>query len=380
MRRAMLRYLCFLAACAVLLFAAPACAQDREPEQIRVRVINNVDAITLTAESGYKVYDRGDGRLLKEGGALYGAKVAAAPQGLMLGDLPIAAEGIRIKTNKDGRIYADKWRFRGELEIFKNKESKLVVVNNLDIESYLYGVLYHEVSHYWPYEVLKAQAIAARSFALYQKKAMKDKDYDVTADIYSQVYGGRTAEKYRTNRAVDMTRGKILEFNNDCLPAYYHATCGGFTEDAGNLWKIDLAPLKGVECKFCRRSKHFHWIKKIGIADIEETLNKAGYAASGITQIKIDGRNRSNRINNLIIQGNGQEVKIPGKDFRILIGPNLLKSNNYNVWLSGNTAVFKGTGWGHGVGMCQWGAYFMAKKGYKAAQILQYYYPGAEIK
>ena len=346
------------------------------PRNIRVRILRHLNSVKITLDSRYKIYTLKDNKLIKEGKSLYRAKVAAASGGLKIGKSLLNHEGIKIKTKKDGAIYIDKWRFRGEIGIFKDKNSKLVFVNYLDIEDYLYGVLRHEVSHRWPYEVLKAQAIAARTYALYQKEVMKDKAYDLTSDIYSQVYGGRRSEGYRTNKAVNFTKGKVLTYKGDIFPAYYHATCGGKTEDANNLWKTNLAPLKGVECKFCKRSKHFHWTRKIKLHDIE----KANLKLKGITSIKIESKNKAGRINDLIITHNAGVARIPGKDFRIAIGPNLLKSNNYEVAILGANAIFKGIGWGHGVGMCQWGAYYMAKNKYKAEEILQHYYPGTEIK
>ena len=371
----------FLAAlCFGVLFHNIAFARDKKEDGIiRVCVLKNVDNIRLTLDGGYKIYSRSN-KLEREGKFLYRARVDASDKGLCLGEFSIPLDGIIIKPDKDGSIYLDKWRFRGAIGILKNKDSKLTVVNYIDIESYLYGVLYHEVSHRWPYEMLKVQAIAARTYALYQKRVMKDKDYDVTADIYSQVYGGRRSERYRTNRAVNLTRGKVLTYKGDIFPAYYHATCGGVTEAASNLWKIDLPPLKGVKCGFCGKSKHFSWKRRIKLSVLEESLKKAGYNVDGIVSIDIKSRNRSNRINYLAITSSIGTADIPGKDFRIIIGPNVLKSNNYDVSIIDGSAVFQGKGWGHGAGMCQWGAYFMARKGYKASEILRYYYPGAEIK
>ncbi len=377
----MIKHLFFYLLCLGLCASPRVFAQDTKPQDIvRVCVLKNADSVRLSVNTGYKIYELKNQGLIKEGKSLYKVRITATPDGLLVGDTPVNSDGIKIDSNKDGRIYLDRWRFRGEVYISKTKDLKLVVVNSLDVEDYLYGVLYHEVSHRWPYEALKAQAVAARTYALYQKRIMRDKDYDLTADIYSQVYGGRTSEKYRTNKAVDLTKGEVLTYNGDIFPAYYHATCGGFTEDAGNLWNMDLAPLKGVECKFCKRSKHFNWKMKIKLKDMEGLLNGAGYKVKDITAIKIESRNKSNRINNVIITNSAGDTVIPGKDFRIALGPNLLRSNNYEVSIAEDTAVFNGIGWGHGVGMCQWGAYFMARKGYKAEEILKYYYPGTEIK
>ncbi|MCX5716080.1 MAG: SpoIID/LytB domain-containing protein, partial [Candidatus Omnitrophica bacterium] len=167
----------------------------------------------------------------------------------------------------------------------------------------------------------------------------------------------RTSEKWKTNMGVDSTRGEVLTFDGDIFPSYYHATCGGFTEDASNLWKIDLAPLKGVECAFCKKAKHYRWRAKVSLNDIESALEKAGIKdAKDIISIEIESRNRSNRINNLVIKTAAGAVTVAGKDFRLAVGPNKLRSNNYEVNVENGQAVFNGTGWGHGVGMCQWGA------------------------
>jgi len=350
-------------------------------EIIRVRILKNLNSVKITLDSAYEIHTLKDNKLIKKGKSLYRAKVSAASVGIRLGKQVLHHDSIKIRTKRDGAIYIDRWRFRGEVVIFKGKKnSKLIFVNHIDIEDYLRGVLYHEVSHRWPYETLKAQAITARTYALYQKGIMKDKDYDLTSDIYSQVYGGRRSERRKTNRAVNLTKGEILTYKDEIFPTYYHATCGGFTEDSSNLWKTDLPPLKSIECGFCKRSKHYRWKKKIKLNDIEKALNKSGYKIKGITSITIESRNKSSRINNLIITHSAGKATIQGKDLRIAIGPNLLKSNNYDVNIARNIAIFKGTGWGHGAGMCQWGAYFMARKKYTAKQILQHYYPGTKIK
>ena len=135
-----------------------------------------------------------------------------------------------------------------------------------------------------------------------------------------------------------------------------------------------------MACGFCTRSKHFSWTRQIALRDIEDALQQAGCKVDGVYAIAIESRNRSHRINNLIKTGKSGTVVVPGKDFRIAIGQNLLHSNDYDVIDNGESATFKGHGWGHGVGLCQWGAFFMACKGWKAEKILEYYYPGAVIK
>jgi stage II sporulation protein D len=208
----------------------------------------------------------------------------------------------------------------------------------------------------------------------------KQKDFDVTSDIYSQVYGGRGSERYRTNKAVDETEGKVLFYQGKIIPAYFHATCGGHTEDATLLWDLDLTPLKGVVCPYCKESPHFNWHYDLPVKEIAKKLSGAGFKITDIKNISIEGKDRSGRITNLIITCEEGEVKISAKDFRGTIGPNIINSTNFSVTIAGGDAVFAGVGWGHGVGLCQWGAYFMAKEGFKANEILKYYYPGTNVK
>ncbi|HDZ77653.1 MAG TPA: SpoIID/LytB domain-containing protein, partial [Candidatus Omnitrophica bacterium] len=256
---------------------------------------------------------------------------------------------------------------------------KLSVINYINIEDYIKGVLFHEVSHRWPIESLKAQAIATRTYALYHAQMNKDKDYDVSSDIYSQVYGGKNSERYRTNKAVRLTTGLVLFYEGKIFPTYFHATCAGKTEDANQLWDINLPCLKSVDCLFCVGSPHFKWEKNIIFSQILDKLNAAGYNLESLEDIQIIERNNSNRVKILLLKSNKEELSISGKHFRQIMDPKEIRSLNFSLEINEGSVDFFGFGWGHGVGMCQWGAYFMSKQGYKYQSILQFYYSGAEI-
>jgi stage II sporulation protein D len=146
------------------------------------------------------------------------------------------------------------------------------------------------------------------------------------------------------------------------------------------LWNTNLAPLKGVACNFCKDSPHFNWHSVLALSDIEEKLSAVGYKTGAIKDIVIDGKDASGRIISLKIINETKETKIPAKDFRNIIGPNEIKSTNFTFALGKYDVTFDGLGWGHGVGLCQWGAYFMAKLGRNYKEILQYYYPHANVK
>ncbi len=304
----------------------------------------------------------------------------ATANGFRVGSQEFVTTPIRIIPKKDATIYINNRRFRGEVDIFQNPQKLFLVVNVVELESYIKGVLYHEVSHFWPMESLKAQAVAARTYAAYQMQMNHKKDFDVTNDIYSQVYGGRGSERYRTNIAVDRTKGLILTYQGRLFLTYFHATCAGHTENASELWDQDLPPLRGVECFFCRHSPHMKWKKNFRLKDIQDQLNAKGFNLGLIKEIRIIERNNSGRIKTVEIEMRDEKTaEISGKDFREIVGPNVIKSNNYEIKMQGYYMDIIGKGWGHGVGMCQWGASQMAAEGYSYEQILGNYYPGADV-
>lgn len=354
-------------------------ASESASVSLRVCVIDNKDEVHLVLKGPYKVYAVNSERILMEGPRLW-ANVRGTKTGIMIGKKDIAISGIKVKSYRDSDIYVNGRRLRGDIDIIRRDDMRLSVVNNIDMEYYLYGVLYHEVSHRWPMEVLKAQAITARTFASYQKMQNKPQPYDLRSDIYSQVYGGRTSEKWAATKAVDLTRGKVLSYGGRIFPAYYHATCAGYTEDASNLWNTDLAPLKGVPCDFCKRSPYYRWVKEMPLWEVSNKLKDNGYKIGHIALVTISSRNKSGRAEKLEIKDDsGTSVIMTAKDFRQLFGPNEVRSTKFDASIKWNQLALKGSGWGHGVGMCQWGAYGMAKKGKKAAEILAHYYPGSEI-
>ena len=241
--------------------------------------------------------------------------------------------------------------------------------------------MYHEISHQWPIEAIKAQAVAARTYAVYQKEAMKSKNYDLMADTSSQVYGGYGSEKRKTNRAVNFTYGEILRYKGKVFPAYFHATCGGVTENASELWKIDIEPLKGERlCSFCLNSPHYYWKATMDLKTIQKKLGGFYKAKGDLGNIVVAERTSTGRVRTLGLKDEkGESFNISAKDFRSLLGPDFIRSTNFSMILDQDRVIFSGKGWGHGVGLCQWGAYGMSRQGYNYKQILEFYYPGAEI-
>lgn len=358
------------------------------PDKMRIAVAEDAKEIELAVKGPYKITTIETGEILKKGDILWQGKFSPTNNGIQLKtfkDEHFKIYGINIVPEKSPSIYIGKSLYKGTLQLIKTKEGLLSAVNVLDIEDYIKGVLYHEISHRWPMETIKAQAIASRTFAIYQAQQRLDKDFYLSAGISSQVYRGVFAEKFRTNKAVDETAGQILMYRGKVLPAFFHATCGGRTEKSSNLWKVSLRPLRGVKCPFCKNAPYFSWEKSISLDEIERKISESKYPIGKIKYIKILSRNKSGRVRKLRIKADlpgqqaGKTINMSAKEFRNILGTKVLNSTNFKVTIKDNQAHFKGHGWGHGVGLCQWGAFAMAKKGYDYRQILRYYYPGAKV-
>lgn len=306
-------------------------------------------------------------------------EVRAIEDGIKLGSRKFQVFGIEIIPAKDGYIYLNGRPYRGKVR-FINEKGNLTVVNVISIEDYLKGVLNYEVAHWWPIQALMAQAVVSRSYALYMKKVNKDKNYDLTADVYSQVYGGRWGERWKVKRAIRKTEGLVLFYNGEILPAFYHSTCGGHTDSASHLWNIDIPPLKGVACNFCRLSPHYRWKKKISLGKLRKIFIRAGYQVEKIQDIRVKERYDTGFVKSIEMKADGKVYTINASKFRKIVGLNILRSRRFLLRIKGKWLYITGYGWGHGVGLCQWGAYGMALKGYNFQQILKYYYPGAEVK
>jgi stage II sporulation protein D len=376
----------FLAILIVVNLLSVACAGDAPASSekdlnpvMRVCIIDGSPSIRLALKGAYSICAIDTGKAIMDG-SLLDTVVTGAKDGLLIGDKELKTYGVAVKVEKDSTIYVDGKRFRGEIDVITKDGSKLMVINHIPVEDYLYGVLHHEVSDRWPIAALKAQAIAARTFAIYQARQNKLQPYDLRSDIYSQVYGGSGSEKWATTKAVNLTRSKVLTYKGELFPTYYHATCAGSTEDAASLWNINIPPLKGARCSFCFSSPHYKWAKEIPLSDIEDKLKKSGYNIGKISSVAVLSRNRSGRVDKLEIKdASGVSIVLKAKEFRQLLGPNEIRSTRFEAAVKQDRLAVTGRGWGHGVGMCQWGAYGLSKRGRTAEEIIKFYYPGAKI-
>jgi len=376
----------FLISVLFLLITLPVHAQDKPSDNdpmIRIAIVRNVDRVQIRMNGAYEISDPLTRKVIEDGIRFADYETISGGKTLKLGERSLGIKRVRFYARRDVSVYhgGKEKRYRGYVDVHLTPDGKLLVINQLELEDYVRGVLYHEVSHRWPMEALKVQAVATRSYAVYQMKANYMRDFDVTNDIYSQVYGGRTGERYRTNIAVSETIGEVLLYQGKILPAYFHATCSGRTENVKELWpRHEMPPLAGVACRHCRESPHYFWKRNLQLKDIQTKLNAKGHKIGAIADIAILNHNTSGRIEKLLLTDRtGGKLTIAGKDFREVVGPNIIRSNNYYVVMHGYYVDFFGKGWGHGVGMCQWGAQGMSSIGSAYDKILELYYPGTEI-
>jgi stage II sporulation protein D len=285
---------------------------------------------------------------------------------------------VYLKSNSDGYFQINGYKYRGSLKlIYKNK---LYLINYIDLEEYIKGVLPNEISPKWPIEVVKAQAIAARTFAYSDLMKSKGEFYDLTDNTFSQVYKGLINENLIFNKAIKQTEGEVLTYQNELVQAFFHSACGGSTESAEKVWGEKLPYLRGIPCTHCRKSPYYKWETVYTEAEILKILNRKKYGLEGIRMIRAGSRSHSGRWITVKIIGKKKSVTIKGNDFRIMVGSTKLKSTKFHATKRGNKFLIRGNGWGHGVGLCQWGAKTMAEKGYKYYQILRYYYRNAILK
>ncbi len=292
-----------------------------------------------------------------------------------------------IKLYSQGKIKIDGNIYPGEIEVFSKDGQTISLVNNVNIETYLYGVVPYEISPSWADEMLKIQAIIARTYTIANLNRHKEDGFDLCSTVHCQVYKGINENmELRIKKAVDSTKGLVVvDKNNEHLvQTYYHATCGGATEDVSEVWSkvSSIKSLKGVKCEFCKNSPYYEWNYSFDIEKFVIKLKVNGYnIGDKIKNILVLSKTNHGRIKNLKIVGNKNTVEISGETLRRILGYNNLKSTKiYKIEVKDNKIYFYGKGWGHGVGLCQWGANELTKQGKSFKEVIEYYYPKAKIK
>ncbi len=290
-----------------------------------------------------------------------------------------------IRSSDRRGIWINSKRYSGKINIiFRN--NKILAINVLGVEKYLNSVVGSEMPHKWHIEALKAQAIASRTYAL---KKTNNELYDIDSTQTNQVYNGLESSTFKTRRAVRETRSLVITYKNKLINALFHSSSGGMTENSEAVWSDPYPYLVTVK-DFDQKNPKIRWNKEVSKSELKEIFPIIG----GIQQIEVLNITETGRIKNLKIIGTFGDKVITGKEFRSKLG---LKSTLFRPTISEDFhdkkdlnnqsniqfhpfLIISGMGAGHGVGMSQWGARYMADKGYKANQILKYFYKGVNIK
>lgn len=287
--------------------------------------------------------------------------------------------------------YFFNYEIKNKISGFINKKEKKVnvrvlkkdnTVENLDLEEYLVGVVSAEVPVYFEEEALKAQAVAARTYALKQIENNKDNDYDVTTTVSSQVYQtdeelknkwGENYDKYirKIKNAVENTKGEYVSYDGDFIYAFFFSTSNGYTEDNKNVFGMELPYLKMVDSSF-DKDETSNFEKTISLSK-KEFYDKLQINYSDLLKVENINKSESGRIISLDINNNN----FKGRTFQKLLS---LRSNDFNIIEKQDTIEITTRGFGHGVGLSQYGANALAKQNKSYEEILKYYYQGTELK
>ncbi|HMV45331.1 MAG TPA: SpoIID/LytB domain-containing protein [Leptospiraceae bacterium] len=269
--------------------------------------------------------------------------------------------------------------YRGELEIIPEVNSgKFIFVNKVPMEDYLMGVVPAEMPSSWPLEALKAQAVAARTYAVDSILAAPNSTYHVESTTQSQVYGGIKRETVRSNQAVRETVGEILIFQNKPARTFYHSNSGGKTESPEFVWGYTgLNYLVAIDSPHCKLADNFQWKITLTRNQMQEKLKSL--ELEEIKNIRISEYTPSGRAKTLEVEGKEKVVTMNAVDFRRAIGQTVMRSLLFDIDLEEDTFKIKGQGFGHGVGMSQWGSKGMAENNYDYKEILSFYYKGTDM-
>lgn len=316
---------------------------------------------------------------------------------IKLGSKKFTSKEFYLQPVTDSMLVINNKKFRGRIKLI-NIDGLVKIINQISLEDYIKGVMTKEMpvgKGNENYDALKAFAIAARTYAI--NKIFNSKTYyDLLPDIRDQVYGGADAEHPLSNRAVDETEGLILTFDDEPAIVFYHSTCGGFIENAANVFtKDDISYLRTIpdgSVPFCSISPNFNWTEIIPESLLIKRLFDSKLINDtncSINKFIIKSRFQSGRINeleiNLKCNDGTQSISIFGNQIRNIIknktGNGLLKSNNFTIEIDDErNVIITGKGYGHGVGLCQWGAIGQSRLGKNYKEILNHYFPGTKIK
>jgi stage II sporulation protein D len=284
-----------------------------------------------------------------------------------------------IQPSIDGDISVCNKQYRGNLLLQQSyvDYNSFDIINIICVEDYLKGVLPKEIYPNWGFEALKVQAIISRTYALNNCNKHVGQGFNICSSTHCQVYEGVSAEVEVCNKAILETERQVVTYKGLLAQTVFHSICGGHTEDPKHIWDWQKTPkyLRGVKCSYCSQAPYFHWIGILDEKFIRDQL-LLYTNISEIQKINIKERTTHGTVKQLEIIHSRGKFNLNAYKFRLAISAWVIKSNAFsNIKKDGDKFYFKGKGWGHRVGLCQWGTKKMAEKGKTYKYILSHFYP-----
>lgn len=485
-----------LIALIIILFCFGAVFAQEQKVNINVGLVLSAGKAGFRSSKPFKIFDSDTHEFIEK--TQY-SKILLKNGKFIINDNECSANQVTlVPGEKPISIYSEPYYlpYRGNFILRAKSPYNFMVINEIPINEYLVSVLGGELSPDWPPEALKAQAVAARTYALYKKEknaVNKERDFDVVSTTKDQVYNGIISEKKKCRKAVYETGNLVMRYGGKIIKAYYHSCCGGWTQDGNTVFEEGGKYLRAVECRYCMKSPQNRWQKIISAETIQQALRAMGEDTGRIYMIEPEYYEKSGRLDDIIVFHTWGLSVMTGVDLRVNLGPNYLRSTNFklgiyktfdvpypeakkkfknvykqkeailqyapaqqyrgesvplpikynkdkisliygdsslarkdllslnildsqgalktrdNVYLVSGILtgqdeenaqeffeeifndknkslkvpvlyVLYGKGWGHGVGMCQWGALGMADDGYSFREILSHYYAGITIQ
>ena len=306
------------------------------------------------------------------------------------GRVTLAAVGERIRWN-GSRLLGDALDVAGapNLRVGSRKvagrvrliarRGELLAVAVEPFEAYVAAVVSREVPPRFHPEALAAMAVAVRTYAVGAAAKPRDPAYDVVAGVEDQVFDGMDGIAAAFREAADRTRGVVVRYRGELARTVYHSTCGGRTEDARSAWGKDIPYLRAQSCDDCADSPVYRWEYRMSEAEGRRVAGALGVPPGKDLRIAVAGRTPTGRASRVRVSSGGVSRELQAAEFRKVAGYAKVRSLKMEIVPVAGEWRFTGEGWGHGVGLCQFGANGMARRGAGFREILARYYPGTEI-
>ncbi|MBD3286553.1 SpoIID/LytB domain-containing protein [candidate division WOR-3 bacterium] len=349
---------------------------------IKVLVAENASTVNVSANGSHTLSMKAGSTPVVGSGSWQVSGVASGLSVTLNGTEHLTSASLPLKFAPDERttLTVNGTSYRGWLAVTPGSASGFNVINMLPLEQYLYGVVPREIP--CSAEILsavEAQAICARSYAIARFGGHRKQGFDVYSDTRDQAYGGIAVESRWGTEGVNRTRGIVAFSGDELLDARYSSTCGGRTANSEDVWSSALPYLRSRRDKplfgkiYCHESPYVDWTKEVPKQEFYSVLARSIPSGARISSWSLDINRKSKRVVKMIIKSDQGTHEIKGSVLRSAFG---LRSTWFKIKEKQDVMVFEGHGWGHGVGMCQYGAMGMAKLGKSAKQILRHYYKG----